>query len=297
METFKIPNNYEDVVRRVRIFFSGCKDKIVIVTSGGTAVNLEKNAVRFLDNFSTGCRGSRSAENFLRSGYHVIFLYRRGSLLPFAREFPSGEEILKFFDTRGDRENVLLHLSKDNKLAQAITEYRRFKDKLLLVDFVTLDDYAYFLYGSCQTVKSVEEKLMIYSAAAVSDFYVPFNKLPEHKISSSQALQLDLEVAPKLLKYLTESWVPHSFVVSFKLETNEKILTEKAESSLKKYGQSVVVANALQTKHCKVVIITSQVNHKIELSPEQQSQGYELEALVVQYLSELHCKFLDLNLK
>jgi phosphopantothenate-cysteine ligase len=35
---------------------------IVLVTSGGTTVPLEKNTVRFIDNFSTGDRGSTSAE-------------------------------------------------------------------------------------------------------------------------------------------------------------------------------------------------------------------------------------------
>lgn len=36
--------------------------KVAIVTSGGTTVPLEKNTVRFIDNFSTGARGATSAE-------------------------------------------------------------------------------------------------------------------------------------------------------------------------------------------------------------------------------------------
>ena len=36
--------------------------KIVLVTSGGTRVNLEQNTVRFIDNFSSGERGALSAE-------------------------------------------------------------------------------------------------------------------------------------------------------------------------------------------------------------------------------------------
>ena len=38
------------------------RKKVVIVTSGGTTVPLEKNTVRFIDNFSTGARGAVSAE-------------------------------------------------------------------------------------------------------------------------------------------------------------------------------------------------------------------------------------------
>lgn len=38
------------------------KLKIVLVSSGGTVIPLERQTVRFLDNFSTGRRGSISAE-------------------------------------------------------------------------------------------------------------------------------------------------------------------------------------------------------------------------------------------
>jgi phosphopantothenate---cysteine ligase (ATP) len=36
--------------------------KIAVVTSGGTAVPLERNTVRFIDNFSTGTRGAKCTE-------------------------------------------------------------------------------------------------------------------------------------------------------------------------------------------------------------------------------------------
>mmetsp|Transcript_59809 Transcript_59809/g.177267 ORF Transcript_59809/g.177267 Transcript_59809/m.177267 type:complete len:517 (-) Transcript_59809:91-1641(-) len=58
---------------------------IALVTSGGTATDLEVNFVRFLDNFSTGLRGAVSVEQFLRRGYAVIHLWREGSAAPYAR--------------------------------------------------------------------------------------------------------------------------------------------------------------------------------------------------------------------
>lgn len=39
---------------------------LVVVTSGGTTVPLERNCVRFIDNFSKGTRGALSAEQFLQ---------------------------------------------------------------------------------------------------------------------------------------------------------------------------------------------------------------------------------------
>lgn len=42
---------------------------VVVVTSGGTTVPLERNCVRFIDNFSKGTRGALSAEQFLQVGW------------------------------------------------------------------------------------------------------------------------------------------------------------------------------------------------------------------------------------
>jgi phosphopantothenate-cysteine ligase len=58
---------------------------IAIVTSGGTAADLELNSVRCLDNFSTGQRGAISVEEFLKRGYAVIHLWRIGSASPYGR--------------------------------------------------------------------------------------------------------------------------------------------------------------------------------------------------------------------
>lgn len=38
---------------------------VVVVTSGGTTVPLERRCVRFIDNFSAGTRGALSTERFL----------------------------------------------------------------------------------------------------------------------------------------------------------------------------------------------------------------------------------------
>lgn len=58
---------------------------IVLVTSGGTAVDLEVHSVRCLENFSTGSRGAASIEAFLRQGYAVVHLWRVGSASPYGR--------------------------------------------------------------------------------------------------------------------------------------------------------------------------------------------------------------------
>jgi phosphopantothenate-cysteine ligase len=57
---------------------------IYLLTSGGTSVPLEKNSVRFIENFSTGLRGSLLAEQILERGLPLVFFYRENSHLPFS---------------------------------------------------------------------------------------------------------------------------------------------------------------------------------------------------------------------
>ena len=58
-------NEYENEkeIEKIKKFINEkTGQEIVLVTSGGTAVPLEKHTVRFLDNFSTGNRGALSSE-------------------------------------------------------------------------------------------------------------------------------------------------------------------------------------------------------------------------------------------
>lgn len=75
-----LKNRYSNFKRQLN-----CKP-LVLISSGGTKVDLEKNSVRSLENFSTGTRGARSAEYFLKAGHPVIFFHRSGSYCPFAIE-------------------------------------------------------------------------------------------------------------------------------------------------------------------------------------------------------------------
>ena len=83
------PQCVHDLRQRLTQFIAGQQSAFVrpicLVSSGGTAVDLEVNAVRSLDNFSTGLRGAISVEEFLKRGYAVIHLQREGSASPYAR--------------------------------------------------------------------------------------------------------------------------------------------------------------------------------------------------------------------
>ncbi|XP_017885355.1 uncharacterized protein C4B3.18 isoform X2 [Ceratina calcarata] len=216
-------------------------DKVVLVTSGGTTIPLERNTVRFVDNFSAGTRGSVSAEYFLENGYAVIFMYRANSLEPFSRHL-KGQKLLDMLEMNDHDGKTTLTVAPQyvSNLTKILCRYKEAlkQDKLLQITFTTLSEYLWLLRAACQTLACMKEQAILYLAAAVSDFYIPSNELSVHKISSSTAPTISLHLVPKILAPLVSLWVPEAFVVSFKLETDESLLISKARGALNKYNHN-----------------------------------------------------------
>uniref|UniRef100_A0A1I8EGK7 DNA/pantothenate metabolism flavoprotein n=1 Tax=Wuchereria bancrofti TaxID=6293 RepID=A0A1I8EGK7_WUCBA len=256
--------------------------KIVLITSGGTRVPLEKKMVRFIDNFSMGTRGAASAEYFLLKGYAVIFFHRDNSLKPFRRKF------CNIFDH-------LVVIRNMPGLVEALTLNSEFSDRLLMISFVDVSAYLMTLEMICLRLRFLSSSLLIYLAAAVSDFYVSEENLPEHKIQSNQeSLLLSLNIVPKILQKLVRDIVPEAFVVSFKvLETDETILVSKARQALRNYGHQLVIGNTLDTRKERVIFVNNgNKEETISLSEEQKAAGVEIEQSIVDKLVEMHDKLL-----
>jgi len=321
---------------------------IALVTSGGTAADLEVNAVRFLDNFSTGLRGAISVEEFLKRGYAVIHLWRKGSAAPYTRVLnrllsSSGkheagldfETISRLFEGQEVRDDIncddsgrctnqdpwltsppssksslvkneihddrLNEISGEAKLSKHILNSTILKTKLrermhvvqkgllLTLPFRTVGEYLVKLQLCAQAIRDCQSLGLIYSAAAVSDFYIPAELKSEHKIQSrdyggvgaensdgdgketdgdkgeeessiqvrksGEGITIHLSPVPKCISFLREEWAPDAFCVTFKLETDKTILYEKAKMAIDKYGVHIVIGNLLSTRHEKVCVL------------------------------------------
>lgn len=257
--------------------------KVVLITSGGTQVPLENQTVRFIDNFSAGTRGATSAEYFLREGYAVIFLHREYSLLPFSRHYSHSTNcFLDFMEegtpdedssTDAGKGNVVVRAEYQDKMRSVLREYQAAKRNrmLLLLPYTTITGYLFQLRGLAELMHPLESRAVFYLAAAVSDFFIPRDRLEEHKIQSSAAggsgkgkqLVINLDPIPKFLSPLVNNWAPKgSMIVSFKLETDPSLLVSKAEQALERYGHDLVIGNLLTTRKWEVVFISRDANEK-----------------------------------
>lgn len=253
--------------------------RLVLVTSGGTTVPLEAQTVRFIDNFSAGTRGATSAENFLANGYAVIFLHRQFSLLPYSRHYSHNTRSFLDFMSEKDGQVVVDDQHQDMML-RVLRQYAEVKreNKLLILSYVTITEYLWNLREVAKLMRPLGPSAMFYLAAAVSDFFVPKDRMVEHKIQSNEeflgaqeggstakppaartegrSLIIDLEPVPKFLKQLVDGWAPEAMIVSFKLETDPSILVKKAQYALKRYSHHLVIGNLLHTRKWEVVFVS-----------------------------------------
>ncbi len=255
--------------------------RVVLVTSGGTTVPLENQTVRFIDNFSAGTRGATSAEYFLENGYAVIFLHRQFSLLPYSRHYSHSTNCFLDYMAEGSNGEVMVNPEYQQKMLGVLRKYNAAKNenKLLLLSYTTITEYLWELKELAMLMRPLGPKALFYLAAAVSDFFLPKDRLSEHKIQSSdnkqpvangaptsepkgiaptapgKKLMIDLDPVPKFLKTLVDGWAPEGMIVSFKLETDPSLLASKAHQALDKYSHHLVIGNLLSTRKFEVVFV------------------------------------------
>jgi len=169
-----------------------------------------------------------------------------------------------------------------------LEKYRRVKNDnlLLLLPFVTITEYLHSLRLLAQSLAVVGQRALFYLAAAVSDFFIPAERMSEHKIQSEgggKRLVIEMEPVPKFLRRLTDGWARSAFVVSFKLETDESLLLSKSRSALDKYHHQVVVGNLLQSRKTHVVLVTQNSVTNISTSADK-----EIEGLLVPEIIRMH---------
>ncbi|KAF7084563.1 hypothetical protein CFC21_088151 [Triticum aestivum] len=262
----------------------------VCVTSGGTTVPLEQRCVRYIDNFSSGHRGAASTEYFLKAGYAVIFLHRRGSCQPYCRFLPD-DSFLKFLDVN-EESKVQVAESHQTAVKESIWDYCKVGyggGSLLKLQFTTIFEYLQLLRMVATSVSTVGQRGMFYLAAAVSDFYVPWDSMAKHKIQSAGGPpEMRLSQVPKMLAVLRDQWAPLAFCVSFKLETNSDILVQKADMALNKYKMNIVVANLLATYKEQVIIVTNGARNTVR----RRNSDEDLEEQIIKLLAQKHSKYI-----
>ena len=304
---------HEALARAFIDYHVGSNRRLVLVTSGGTTVPLESHTVRFIDNFSAGTRGATSAEYFLQSGYAVIFLHRQFSLLPYSRHYSHSTNcFLDFMDeattpeTRtangpnnggggGQHGSIVVRSQYQDHMRDVLRMYRYAKrnNLLLLIPFTTISEYLFELRSMTKLMRPLGANGLFYLAAAVSDFFIPQDRMSEHKIQSSEVpeemqetsgdknedsipssdiytghnepqptakskkLVIHLDPVPKFLHQLVDGWAADgSMIVSFKLETDPALLVHKARTALQRYSHHLVIGNLLSTRKWEVVFVT-----------------------------------------
>jgi phosphopantothenate-cysteine ligase len=260
------PPDLEDFGEKARVevaqFLQGkdsLRSKVACVTSGGTAVPLEKSAVRYIENFSRGTRGARSTEQLLEENYSVILIVRDNAEKPFETLIDE-ENWLDLLDKKNSKE-ISFKKRHEQHVKEIKTKYNHAKSqkKLLVLEYSTIFQFLKLLVTVAFEMRHLEKRALFYYAAAVSDFYIPWTELDDQKIQSDRNnLTIHLSQVPKMLGVLKSYWAPEAFHISFKLETDTRVLLPAASNTFMKYNVDMVIANELLTRKNKVTVVTKQ---------------------------------------
>ena len=230
-----------------------------------------------------------------RDACEVVLLQRDGSCAPYERmvvasatpverrTFERAPHALDAFELAEDGRTARARRGRGDAVARALRCLREETRKVTTIRFKTLFEYLTLLKAACE---AIEEEAMrrggravVVLAAAVSDFYVPWRDLPEHKIQSAaqarDGLELTLRPVPKMLGLIKSEWCPNALVVGFKLETDINILADKALRSLRRYRLDAVVANQLTTRYDFVHLHTAD-GHSRKLSRPDDEPAYPI---------------------
>ncbi|XP_952347.1 uncharacterized protein TA12810 [Theileria annulata] len=223
-------SNLESLEESLEKFFSmngtdGGECKIIIITSGGTTVNLDHFGIRFIDNFSTGTRGSEIAEFFLMNDYLVIFISRRNCNLPFLKSLFNNDkpyQLLDSFSVTNDSSFKFEPTEEFKSLVlRDLNSYKQYKSRLFLQYFTTLSEYRESLNVIIKCCNKFKENVAYCLVAAASDFKFSYDSLMKEKFSSKNVVNLVLEPLPKVRKMIREICGDYPMLCCFKMSTNE----------------------------------------------------------------------------
>lgn len=178
-------------------------------------------------------------------------MHRKDSQVPFEHALAS----LRFEDFALQDNQLILN----NRLTETFVKYTKYKQSLLKIPYFSVADYLFLLAGISRLLAPLGKRALLFLAAAVSDFYLDDAFISEHKIPSSanneEGLSIHLSPVPKFIRLLKEEICPAAFIISFKLETDESKVLEKAKVALERYKHDLVIANILATRKEKLWIV------------------------------------------
>ncbi|CAG8443000.1 814_t:CDS:2 [Ambispora leptoticha] len=215
---------------------------------------------------------------FLEAGYAVIFMHRKYSLQPYNRHF-SQYSALDLMELKSDG-SICVSPAHMDKIKNALAKYQEFKRKemILMIDFLTVNDYLFLLRSVTQAMNQLKRCALYYLAAAA-----------EHKIQSGAGpMTLKMDQVPKFLRPLVSNWAPQGYTVSFKLETEPDLLIPKSRQALLRYGHQIVIGNLLTKRKSEVNLITHDAEMELKLSKEEMRDGVEIESRIVNELVKRH---------
>ncbi|CAK4922700.1 unnamed protein product [Aphanomyces euteiches] len=274
--------------------------RVALVTSGSATVPLNSESV--MDAVSFGDRGAATAEQFLRAGYAVIFLSRRGSLAPFSRHFQAYIRDNMFMSMLQVQEDDSLVVRAEDSVRRShiaciLKASQESQDCLFNLRFDSVQQYLFYLRAASEQIEAAGTRGMVVLAASVLEYYVPTAStdvnvtLSTNSAEKTQkdALALNLVRVPNLIRKIRQEYAPKAFIVTLKSVEDKNQVYNVAFAELEKWGVDAVVVDSPELVG-ELALVSEQeyvtVTHK-----DQTKFEMELDTLCAASLVEMHRMF------
>ncbi|KAG6402441.1 hypothetical protein SASPL_134634 [Salvia splendens] len=236
----------------------------------------------------------------LKARYAVVFLYREGTYQPFCTSLPNNPLLERLQVT--DESNITARPPYEKTVKEAISNSHAATScgTLLKLPFSTIFEYLQNLQLIASLMSSLGSRALFYLAAAVSDFYVPWESMhllfrlrqcirPVQLRSSGHATRPGSKDAVGAEERMGSKGLLHIIQVlacRSRLETDKDILLKKAGTALEKYNMDMVVANELLTRKEEVIVVPKGGN--IIVQRDRTLAGAEVEEPLIKLIVGQH---------
>lgn len=215
------PRNFHEILEKVKSFIE--HDHVILITSGGTNVPLEKVPIRKITNCSTGKRGALMCEYFLKKNKKVLFLYSQGSCFPFEHEIINETKVDNMIVVNGELVMQVKDKRKKQELIKNIQYYKKVQTKFLPILFHTVYEYGFLLTEICNVLNEnmkkkyanvkdhVQKKLKfnplskMYMKNILNDILIYFTQLNNSSVDSRTLESKTQRLLLKIINFLEES--------------------------------------------------------------------------------------------
>jgi hypothetical protein len=229
-------------------------ERIALISSGGTLINLDIEQNIKIENYSKGLRGAICAEELLKNNYFVIFLYREDSYKPFTHNIKC-EDL--YNNCIIEEEKVVFMNQYEKHIMTNKLLYDKYKSHLIDISFSNVNDYLSKRNEILKALSPFGERILVL-LAAFDNYFISQKKLTVcNTLENKESLEITINLSQvenqiaKIKKELCKTCL----LIVFQQNDEEASLTSESKRLIQEDKVDYIVTSWDEFQHNKLVLM------------------------------------------